>query len=1077
MSLSTHDKPPTLDQTMSEPSASAPPAPPCVADEHFRTLFESLPGMYVVLSPQDYRILEVSHAYLQATMRTIEDLRGKPLLEAFPDDPADAESDATHNLRASLDSVRQTGTAQIMAVQRYPIPRPSEQGGGFEERFWSPINSPVKDAQGNILYIVHRVEDVTEYVRMRQGRAPAADDTPRLTHIEADIITRAQEIQTLNAQLMANQAILRMASQLGRLGGWIADLSRNAFIWSDEMRRIAGVPSGYTPTFEDGFLFYTPETRGAVHDAINACVHKGTEFDLEAQITTYTGHPIWVRVMGEPVADKNGNIIRIQGALQDISLQKAAELSIARSEARFRQHADTLPFILWTATPDGAVDYANRTFLHFAGLAENQATGSGWSSTIHPDDFQDSITEWQKVLATGAEYEVEFRIRRASDGAYRWHAVRAVPVRNEDGSILRWLGSAIDVHANRMAEAEQRALAQRLSNTLESIGDGFLTISQDWRFTYINAQGERLLGYSRTEILNQPVWEKFPEAKGSRFQLEYERAIRDQVPVEFDEFFPPLNAWIHVRAYPVPEGLAIYFQNINDRLENERRLREQAALLNKAQDAILVRDLNGNITFWNHGAERLYGWSAQEAVGKPIVKLIYNQTHQFESATRHVLEHGEWSGELNQVQRSGQEILVQGRWSLVRDDHDKPKSILVINTDITERKQLEERVLRAQRMESIGVLAGGIAHDLNNALAPILLATYLLKQQSTAEAMLRQLDIIESSAQRGADMVRQVLTFARGAEGQFSNLNLEIILNEVVHLIRDTLDKNIHLQLDLNDVPWPILGDSTQIHQVLVNLCVNARDAMPHGGRLHVTVENVTLDEQYASMMPDAKPGPHVRITVSDTGIGIPRSIQDKIFDPFFTTKDQGKGTGLGLSTVMGITRSHGGHVSVYSEENRGTSFRIYLPAHPEALHHLAGERGNTKVPTGNGELILVVDDEFPVRTMTQQTLEAFGYRVLLAEDGAEAISIFVQHQHEIALVLTDMMMPIMDGLATIQAILRIQPDTRIIGMSGLGANGMIAKATGVGVRHFLTKPYTAETILNLLAELLNTETPKSHSE
>jgi nitrogen-specific signal transduction histidine kinase/ActR/RegA family two-component response regulator len=410
--------------------------------------------------------------------------------------------------------------------------------------------------------------------------------------------------------------------------------------------------------------------------------------------------------------------------------------------------------------------------------------------------------------------------------------------------------------------------------------------------------------------------------------------------------------------------------------------------------------------------------------------------------------------------------LIEAHWTLVKDDQGQPRSVLAINTDITDRKKLEAQLYRAQRMESIGTLASGIAHDLNNVLSPILLAVGMLKQQPRSAGEMKMLNLLESSAQHGADLVRQVLSFARGVEGQRQTVDVSRIVNELEKMIRDTFDPKIRLSVEMPKELWPISGDPTELHQSLLNLCVNARDAMPNGGRLQLTLANVILDEQYATMHAQAKAGPYVMIKVSDTGSGISPSIRERIFDPFFTTKEVGKGTGLGLATVQAVVKSHGGFLNLYSEEGTGTVFTLYFPG----LEGISAAQAGTmevKLPRGQGEVVLVIDDEAAVRTITQQTLEAFGYRVLLAEDGAEALSIYVQNRDEIAVVLTDMMMPIIDGYSTIQALMRINSQVKIIAASGLASHDMVSKAMSAGVKHFIPKPYSAETLLQTLAEAI----------
>ncbi len=507
--------------------------------------------------------------------------------------------------------------------------------------------------------------------------------------------------------------------------------------------------------------------------------------------------------------------------------------------------------------------------------------------------------------------------------------------------------------------------------------------------------------------------------------------------------------------------------DITERKRAEEQIREQAALLDQAQDAILVRDLDHNIRFWNKGAEKIYGWTAEEAIGKNVKDLLFKEPSvQFAEARKAVLEDGEWQGEMRQTRRDGEEITVESRWTLVRDEKGQPNSILVINTDITEKKRMESQFLRAQRMESIGTLAGGIAHDLNNVLSPILMAIDMLQLKTTDEASKKWLDVLRTNAERGGNMVRQVLSFARGVEGERVALQPKHLIKEIVKILRETLPKSLEISFQIPNDLWIISADATQMHQVLMNLCVNARDAMPEGGSIAIKAENVFVDENYARMHLEAKPGRFVMISVADTGPGMTPEIQSRIFEPFFTTKEMTKGTGLGLSTALTIVKSHGGFINVYSELHKGSQFTLYLPAvdMPGAADAAALQ---TNLPLGHGELVLVVDDEESIREITRGTLETFGYKVLTASDGTEALALYADKKNEIAVVLTDMVMPFMDGSATIRALQRMDPKVRIIAASGLGAGQRAGEGALEGVSVFLNKPYTAEKLLNTLAQVL----------
>lgn len=513
-------------------------------------------------------------------------------------------------------------------------------------------------------------------------------------------------------------------------------------------------------------------------------------------------------------------------------------------------------------------------------------------------------------------------------------------------------------------------------------------------------------------------------------------------------------------------GRLYIFEDITLRKQSEQQVREQAALLDVTTDAIIVRDLNNNILLWNQSAQKLYGWEASEAIGKNCNELLYTKPIRLpHTIYKTVLENGSWSGELRKVSKSGKEIDVESSWTLVRDEHQQPKSILIVDTDVTEKKQLEKQILRAQRMESIGTLASGIAHDLNNVLSPILMSVQVLQAKMQDSRSKQMLSIVESNAKRGANLVKQVLSYARGFEGERYVFQLSHLILEMKQVAEQTFPKSINIITEIQSGLLPVCGDSTQLHQVLLNLCLNARDAMPDGGILTITASHAVIDENYTKMNLEAKAGDYVLLTVSDTGIGISHDILDRIFEPFFTTKEFGKGTGLGLSTVSGIIKGHNGFITVSSNIGKGTKFQVYLPVIqiPEKQPVEVLE-----TPLGNGELILVVDDESPILEISKTTLESHNYQVILAKDGIEAIALYVQQKNNINAAIIDIMMPQMDGNATIQTLRKINPSLKILAVSGLATSEQLPLTTHDAPISFLPKPYTAQELLTALSAIIN---------
>jgi two-component system, cell cycle sensor histidine kinase and response regulator CckA len=511
--------------------------------------------------------------------------------------------------------------------------------------------------------------------------------------------------------------------------------------------------------------------------------------------------------------------------------------------------------------------------------------------------------------------------------------------------------------------------------------------------------------------------------------------------------------------------------DITERKMTEDRVREQAALLDLASDAILVQDLSGKVSYWNKGAERLYGWGAVQARGNQMDALFPKQDKPaLAAAQQELLARGEWIGELRKHTQSGQEVTVSSRWTLLRNDRGEPCSVLIIDTDITEKKKLESQFLRAQRIEGIGTLATGMAHDLNNILAPILMSAGYLRWDIPPQEREKAIGRIELSVKRGAEIIQQVLTFGRGIDGERVAVKPPDLLAEISEIISQTFPKNIILEVDSQPNLGPLLGDRTQIHQVLLNLCVNARDAMPKGGYLRLRAGTTTLTEPMPALPTPAQPGPYIVFEVADTGCGISAADRERIFDPFFTTKEVGKGTGLGLSTALGIVQSHRGVVIVESEPNRGTTFKVFLPTSADAPEKNTSEIKQL-APRGSGEVILVVDDEADVVEGLRQLLEQYNYRVYTAANGEEALDMVGRREHRIDALVTDIMMPAMDGMALIRAVRSVMPELKIIASTGLGADmggtSRTQELKSLGVSYFLPKPYSTDKLLTMLHQLL----------
>jgi PAS domain S-box-containing protein len=876
---------------------------------------------------------------------------------------------------------------------------------------------------------------------------------------------RAEQARTEEALRQRNELFRNITENVGDLVV-VLDLEGRRVFNSPSYESLLGDPQSLIGT--DSFAEIHPDDRERVKGIFQETLRTGVGQRLEYRFLLPDGTIRHIESQGSVIRDRDGRIVDVVVVSRNVTERKAAEQTLVAAEAKFRTLVEQSIVGIYIIQ-DGLLTYVSPKMAEILGYSETELKGRALLELVLQEDR--ALVEQQiKARLRGITLDAHYILRLwRKDGRMIHAEVHGALTQYEGRPAI--IETFLDITERKAAEERIREQA----TLLDEASDAICVTDTEQRILYWNQSAVRLYGWTATQAIGQNANEllfagdisaplaalKSLIANG-QWHGELHQVLKDGERIVVE------SRWTLLRDEQTrPKSILVINTDITERKRAELKIREQAKLLDEARDAIFVHDLEQRVTYWNKGAERLYGWTAGEILGKRASEILYKQDAPGrDEIWKTVLDNEECTGELQQITKFSQEIVVVSRRTLVLDTKGQPTAILNINTDVTEKKLMEEKFLRAQRLESIGALAGGIAHDLNNMLAPILMAAELLEGEVSSEMGRKMLETVRASANRGTDMVKQILSFARGVTGEPVVLQLRHLIRDIAKLARATFPRSIRVQTRVSSDLQPILGDPTQLHQVLLNLCVNARDAMPNGGTLSLDADNVALENKSVRGMEHPLSGPFVLLKVSDTGTGIPVGLLERIFETFFTTKDADKGTGLGLSTVTNIVKNHEGFLEVSSEVDKGTSFRIYLPATGQAAQ-LTTEAHPVELPEGRGEQILVVDDERALLEMTRETLESYGYRVLTAGHGAEALLLYQQHGSQIAAVITDVMMPVMDGPALVRALRHLKLDVKIICISGLASEYRLAEIDSTHVSSFITKPFTSATLLTTVRQVI----------
>jgi PAS domain S-box-containing protein len=693
----------------------------------------------------------------------------------------------------------------------------------------------------------------------------------------------------------------------------------------------------------------------------------------------------------------------------------------------------------------------------------------GFAERLIADGLRSAADALAQQMGTGIEL-----LGRRKDGSEFPIEIMLSPFENTEGILVT--AAIRDISVRKDAEKHLAQMEGRYRGLLEAAPDAMVVVDQGGKIVLLNLQAERQFGYRRDELVGQKVKNIIPEGFAERLIADGTRSAPDALAQQIGTGIELLGRRKDGSEFPIEimlspldgvDGILVTaaIRDITERKRREYDLSCLAAVVESSHDAIISLTPRGIVLTWNHGAERIFGYSAEEATGRSILFLSPPGRPEEGLTLMERVERADTVEpfETVRVKKDGTHIHVALTLSSIKNSDGQVVGVSSVLRDVTESKNLEEMLRQAQKMEAVGQLAGGVAHDFNNLLGVILGYTGLmLDRLSPKDPNHKGIEEIQRAGDRAALLTRQLLAFSRKQVLQPKVLDLNTVVAGTEKLLRRLIGEHIELLVVLSPALGLVKADAGQLEQIIMNLAVNARDAMPPGGQLTIETSNVA-DEEYA-----ARPGPHVVLSVTDTGCGMDTKTKDRIFEPFFTTKEFGKGTGLGLSTVYGIVKQSGGSIWVYSEVGMGTTFKIYLPCVGPILEKASpGDR--LERVAGGSQTILVVEDEAALLQVTHESLEAVGYMILAAHSPAEAIRIAESHPGPIHLMVTDVVMPGMNGAQLATHLSAPRPEMKVLYVSGYTDDTIVRHGVLEPGLAFLQKPFSPKTLARKVGEVLAT--------
>ena len=798
--------------------------------------------------------------------------------------------------------------------------------------------------------------------------------------------------------------------------------------------------------------------------------------DLAYEVTRKDGAKRLVEESVKLRTDAAGNPIGFTGIRRDCTDRKQAENALRESEEKYRTILESITDSYYEIDLSGNLTFFNSALVRLLGYSPEELMGMNNRDYADPEHAKRGFQALQEMYATGAEVtELDWELIR-KDGTRRYVEASATLRHDAAGTIIGFRGVARDVTERKQAEDALRESEERYRDLVENAQDIIYTHDLKGNYISSNKAGEEITGYSLEESLKlnlqQTIAPEYLEKARemlarklagediTAYELELIAKDGHRVPIE-------VNTRL-VMQDGIPVGINGIARDITQRKAAEAELRRLAAAVEQTADSIVITDTEGTIEYVNPAFERITGYSKQEAVGKNprILKSEKTDPSIYQDLWKTILSGGVWKGQLVNRKKDGTDFYERVTISAIHDESGKIVNYIAVKQDTTAQMQLEEQLRQSQKLEAIGQLAGGVAHDFNNLLTVIGGYSSILLTKLPQDSPHRSnVEEIKKASDRAGALTRQLLAFSRKQILQPKILDLNVAVADLEKMLRRLIGEDIDLLTILSPGLGKVKADPGQMEQVLLNLIVNARDAMPRGGKLTIETSNVMQSPEYAERHVTL-PGPYVMLAVTDNGCGMPAEIQSRIFEPFFTTKESGKGTGLGLATVYGIIKQSGGNIWVYSEKDRGTTIKVFLPRVDEVIHHEdSGPLG--AIPHGT-ETVLVVEDEDQVRAILTQILEGQGYRVVSASNGEQALSISRDREVDISLMITDVVMPQMSGRELAGLVSKVRPDLPVLFMSGYTDDAIVRHGLLDEKLNFIQKPFDSAGVARKVREVLD---------